>query len=79
LASDVRPRAWRAQPAGRSASAYVPRPSAKGNASMTRNSPKRRTPEQIRAGNLRLGLIMLAIAAVFFVSAIVKQVYFGAP
>lgn len=46
---------------------------------MTRNSPKRRTPEQIRAGNLRLGLIMLAIVVVFFVSAIVKQVYFGAP
>ena len=38
-----------------------------------------RTPEQIRAGNLRLGLIMLAIVVVFFVSAIVKQVYFGAP
>jgi hypothetical protein len=52
---------------------------AKGNARMTRNSQKRRTPEQIRAGNLRLGLIMLAIVVVFFVSAIVKQVYFGAP
>ncbi len=47
-------------------------------ASMTGNSPKRRTPEQIRAGNLRLGLILLAVAAVFFLGAVVKQVYFAA-
>ncbi len=44
---------------------------------MTRNSQKRRTPEEIRAGSLRLGLLLLAIVAFFFVSAIVKQVYFG--
>ena len=36
------------------------------------HSQKRRTPEQIRAGNLRLGLILLAIAAVFFVSIVLK-------
>jgi hypothetical protein len=34
---------------------------------MTRNPQQRRTPEEIRAGNRRLGLIMLAIAAAFFV------------
>ncbi len=45
-------------------------------ASMTRHSQKRRTPEQIRAGNLRLGLVLLAVAAVFFLGAVVKQVYF---
>jgi len=44
---------------------------------MTRNSHKRRTPEEIRAGNLRLGLILLAVVAAFFVSAVVKQVYFS--
>ncbi|WP_027815717.1 cytochrome oxidase small assembly protein [Paraburkholderia bannensis] len=43
---------------------------------MTRHSQKRRTPEQIRAGNLRLGLVLLAVAAVFFLGAVVKQVYF---
>jgi hypothetical protein len=37
---------------------------------------KRRTPEQIRLGNLRLGLILLAVVAAFFLAAIVKQVYF---
>lgn len=40
---------------------------------MTRNPQQRRTPEQIRKGNKRLGLIMLAIAAVFFVGAMIKQ------
>jgi len=44
---------------------------------MTRNSQERRTPEQIRAGNKRLGLILAAIAAVFFVSVVVKQCYFA--
>jgi len=44
---------------------------------MTRNSQERRTPEQIRAGNQRLGLILLAIAAVFFVSVVVKQCFFA--
>jgi hypothetical protein len=36
------------------------------------HSQKRRTPEQIRAGNQRLGLILFAIAAVFFVSIVLK-------
>jgi hypothetical protein len=44
---------------------------------MTRNSQERRTPEQIRAGNKRLGLILLTIAAVFFVSVVVKQCFFA--
>lgn len=38
---------------------------------------KRRTPEEIRAGNRRLGLILLGIVAAFFLAAVVKQVYFG--
>ncbi len=46
-------------------------------ASMTRNSDKRRTPEQIRAGNRRLGLVLLAIVAAFFLAGVVKQVYFA--
>ena len=33
--------------------------------------------EQVRAASRRLGLIMLAIAAVFFVSIVVKQWLFG--
>jgi Na+/melibiose symporter-like transporter len=53
------------------------RPATTGNTSMTRNPQERRTPEQIRAGNLRLGLILLAVVAVFFLGAVVKQVYFG--
>jgi hypothetical protein len=44
--------------------------------SMTRNPPTRRTPEQIRAGNVRLGLILLAVVTVFFVAAVIKQVWF---
>ncbi|HKT98082.1 MAG TPA: cytochrome oxidase small assembly protein [Paraburkholderia sp.] len=44
---------------------------------MTRNPQKRRTPAQIRSGNLRLGLILLAVVAVFFLGAVLKQVYFG--
>ncbi|SAL25880.1 membrane protein [Caballeronia choica] len=40
---------------------------------MTRNPQERRTPEQIRAGNKRLGLILLAIVAVFFTAAVVNQ------
>ncbi|WP_321934513.1 cytochrome oxidase small assembly protein [Paraburkholderia sp. J8-2] len=43
---------------------------------MTRDPQKRRTPEQVRAGNLRLGLILLAVVVGFFVAAVVKQVYF---
>ncbi|OAJ60294.1 hypothetical protein A6V36_00375 [Paraburkholderia ginsengiterrae] len=44
--------------------------------SMTRNPQERRTPEQIRAGNRRIGLVMFAIAAVFFASVIIKQWFF---
>ncbi|CAM2191379.1 cytochrome oxidase small assembly protein [Paraburkholderia sp. A1RI_3L] len=44
---------------------------------MTRNPEKRRTPEQIRAANLRLGMILLAIVAVFFVGAVIKQWLFS--
>jgi len=45
--------------------------------SMTRNPPKRRTPEEIRAGSKRLGLILFGIAAAFFVAAVIKQVWFA--
>ncbi|WP_240702191.1 cytochrome oxidase small assembly protein [Trinickia terrae] len=44
---------------------------------MTRNPQERRTPEQIRASSVRLGLILLAIAAVFFVGIFIKQCYFA--
>ncbi|MCC8392090.1 cytochrome oxidase small assembly protein [Paraburkholderia sp. MMS20-SJTR3] len=44
---------------------------------MTRNPHERRTPEQIRAGNRRIGLVMLAIAAMFFASIVVKQCWFS--
>jgi len=37
------------------------------------HSQKRRSPAQVRAGNLRLGLILLAIVAVFFLGAVLKQ------
>ena len=47
------------------------------NISMTRNPPKRRTPEEIRAGSKRLGLILFGIAAAFFVAAIIKQAWFA--
>jgi len=47
------------------------------NVSMTRNPQERRTPEQIRAGNRRLGLVLLAIAAVFFAAVIVNQGWFS--
>ncbi|WP_323122600.1 cytochrome oxidase small assembly protein [Burkholderia alba] len=40
---------------------------------MTRNPPEGRTPEQIRAGNKRLGLILLVVVAGFFVAVVVKQ------
>jgi hypothetical protein len=40
---------------------------------MTRNSPKERTPETIRAGNRRLGLILLVVAALFFAAVVVDQ------
>jgi len=45
--------------------------------SMTRNSQERRTPEQIRAGNKRIGLVMFAIAALFFIGIVVKQCWFS--
>ncbi|OWJ63334.1 hypothetical protein BWU74_02815 [Paraburkholderia caledonica] len=47
------------------------------NSSMTRNSQERRTPEQIRASNRRIGLVLLAIAAVFFASVIINQGWFS--
>jgi len=45
-------------------------------ACMKRDPQRRRTPAEIRAGNLRLGLILLAVAAAFFLAAVIKQVYF---
>ncbi|MDE1178938.1 cytochrome oxidase small assembly protein [Paraburkholderia sp.] len=42
---------------------------------MTRNPQKRRSPEQIRAGNKRLGLILLGVAAVFFLGAVFRQLW----
>ncbi len=45
--------------------------------SMTRNSQQRRTPEQIRAGNKRLGLILLVVVIAFFTAAVIKQVWFS--
>ncbi|WP_244195972.1 cytochrome oxidase small assembly protein [Paraburkholderia susongensis] len=44
---------------------------------MTRNPQERRTPEQIRAGNRRIGFVMFTIAALFFASVIVKQCWFS--
>jgi hypothetical protein len=44
---------------------------------MTRNPQQRRSPEEIRAGNVRLGLIMLAVAATFFVGIFVKRAFFS--
>jgi len=41
--------------------------------SMAPNLQKRRTPEEIRAGNKRLGLVMVLIAAVFFLGIVVRQ------
>lgn len=41
--------------------------------SMAPDPQKRRTPEEIRAGNKRLGIIMVLIAAVFFVGIVVRQ------
>jgi hypothetical protein len=40
---------------------------------MTRNPQQSRSPEQIRASNKRLGLILLVAVAVFFVGVVVKQ------
>jgi hypothetical protein len=42
---------------------------------MTRNPQERRTPEQIRASNRRIGLVMFAIAAIFFASVIINQAW----
>ncbi|CAB3766285.1 hypothetical protein LMG29542_05333 [Paraburkholderia humisilvae] len=47
------------------------------NTSMTRKPPKTRTPDEIRAGSRRLGLILFAIAAAFFVAAFIKQIWFS--
>jgi hypothetical protein len=43
---------------------------------MTRNPQERRTSEQIRAGNRRIGLVMFIVAAIFFASVIIKQWFF---
>jgi hypothetical protein len=40
---------------------------------MTLDPQKRRTPAQVRAGNLRLALILIGVVAVFFLGAVVKQ------
>ncbi|KND56080.1 putative membrane protein [Candidatus Paraburkholderia kirkii] len=40
---------------------------------MAPDPQKRRTPEEIRAGNKRLGIVMVLIAAVFFVGIVVRQ------
>ncbi|WP_219908267.1 cytochrome oxidase small assembly protein [Paraburkholderia sp. BL18I3N2] len=44
---------------------------------MTRNPQERRTPEQIRADNRRIGLVMFVIAAIFFASVIIHQKWFS--
>ncbi|MBK3820651.1 hypothetical protein G3A41_20540 [Paraburkholderia aspalathi] len=44
--------------------------------SMTRNPQERRTPEQVRAGNRRIGIVMFVIAAAFFASVIIHQKWF---
>ncbi|PVX97814.1 hypothetical protein C7402_101528 [Paraburkholderia unamae] len=46
-------------------------------ASMTRDPQQRRTPAEIRAGNRRIGLILLAVVAAFFLAGVIKQVYFA--
>ncbi|BBP95086.1 hypothetical protein BSFA1_02150 [Burkholderia sp. SFA1] len=48
-------------------------PRAESKESMAPNPQKRRTPEDIRAGNKRLGIIMMLIAAVFFLGIVVRQ------
>ncbi|WP_250532884.1 cytochrome oxidase small assembly protein [Caballeronia sp. AZ10_KS36] len=40
---------------------------------MAPNPQERRSREDIRAGNKRLGLIMVLIAAVFFLGIVVRQ------
>lgn len=40
--------------------------------------PRRRTPEEIRAGNRRIGFVLLVIVAGFFAAAIVHQVSISA-
>ncbi|MEQ5840825.1 cytochrome oxidase small assembly protein [Paraburkholderia acidicola] len=44
---------------------------------MSGNRQKGRTPEQIRASNKRLGLILLGVAAAFFVGIFIRQVFFA--
>jgi hypothetical protein len=48
-----------------------------GKFSMTGSPQKRRSPEEIRKGNIRLGLILFAIVAAFFVGIFVKQCFFA--
>jgi hypothetical protein len=40
---------------------------------MIRKPQKRRTPAEVRAGNKRLGLILLAVVAFFFVAVVIDQ------
>jgi hypothetical protein len=40
---------------------------------MVRNKGKQRTPAEIRADNKRLGLILLAVVAFFFVAVVIDQ------
>ncbi|ACR30230.1 cytochrome oxidase small assembly protein [Burkholderia glumae] len=40
---------------------------------MSRHRSQARTPAQIRAGNRRLGLVLLAVVAAFFIAAVVNQ------
>ncbi|HTI16277.1 MAG TPA: cytochrome oxidase small assembly protein [Trinickia sp.] len=34
---------------------------------------ERRTPNEIRASNVRLGLVLLGVVALFFLAAVLKQ------
>lgn len=49
------------------------RPAGTSSARMTLDPQKRRSPAQVRAGNLRLALILIGVVAVFFLGAVVKQ------
>jgi hypothetical protein len=44
---------------------------------MIRNPQQRRTPEEIRAGNVRLGLILLAVVVAFYVGIFIKRSFFS--
>ncbi|WP_220094853.1 cytochrome oxidase small assembly protein [Paraburkholderia hayleyella] len=40
---------------------------------MTRNPQEKRSPAEIRASNMRLGLILLVVVVAFFMGAVVRQ------